>query len=234
MSSLFYLSDLNEDVSEEVKIDAKEGKYTVTKTPRQKSFSNELEDNVDDAHAEHVGVGMSDVHLNNALTNTTGAFRESRKIRGEAKKHDVLSRGALSQNDDYDDDVDEIPNWVPFKESTPVFVDGSDGPYTMTPPYTTHSTSTSTATTLKQSTRKRAPKRKPVHIPPSTMTNKSSADPTEATLLVDNVGAVSMEMLKTDGVTTLQDAFEEQVGSLVEKNPKSKKQSYRIKGTVCL
>lgn len=228
-------------MSEEVKLEEKEAKDAVTKIPRPKIFSNELEENVDDAHAEHVGVShSSDIQPNNVLTDTTGPFRESRKIRGEAKKHDVSFHGASSQNDDYDDDIDEmgsvpteIPNWVPYEENTPMFVDGSPGPYTLTPTYTTHSTSTSTATPLKQSTKKRVTKRKPVHTQSYTTTNKSSPDPTEATSLVED-GAVSMEMLKTDGVTSLQDAFEEHVGELVEKNPNSKKakQSYEIKGMI--
>ncbi|MCI4393916.1 hypothetical protein PGIGA_G00162920 [Pangasianodon gigas] len=254
--------DLNEDVSEEeqVKVEETEAKDAVTKIPRQKSFSDELEENVDDAHVEHIGVshGISP-QLNEFLTPTTGSFREIRKIRGGAKNQEVPFHGALPQDDV--DEVDElvsvptgIPNWITVEKYTPMLFDnGPHGPHTLAPTYTTHSFSTSTGTTLTRYTKKRAPKRKPVLAQSSTTTatvNKNEVthfsqmasqtpdDPTEAkivepsTPLVEDVGAVSMEMLKTNGAATLQAASEEHVGGLVETRPNSKKikQSHGIKG----
>lgn len=214
-------------------------KDAVTKIPEQKSFSNELEEHVDDAHVESVGVSHSfKTEPNNDLAATTGSFRESRKIRGEAKNCGVPSHGALPQNgvNEVDELVPGPTNWVPVEEYAPMLSDGGPhGSYTPTPTPTTHSISTSTGTTLKRPTKKRAPKRKPILAQPPT-TTATSADISEAMSLVEDVGAGSMEILKTDAATTSRAASEEHVGGLVEKKPNSKKikQSYGIKGTACL
>lgn len=237
-----------------------EAKDAVTKIPTQQSLLNELDENVDDAH-EHMGVSHSiNPQLNEVLTDTTGSFREIRKVRGGAKNQEVPFHGAVPQDDDIDV-IDElvsvptgVPNWITVEKHTVMLSDdGPHGPHTLAPTYTTHSISTSTGTTLRQSTKKRAPKRKPVVAQSSTKTatvnkrkvahfsqvaTRTPDDPAEAkmaefsTPLVEGVGAVSMEMLKTDGA-----ASEDHVGGdLSDNRPDSKKikQSHGIKGTVCL
>lgn len=224
------------DVSEEEQVEMDAGD-AVTKIPRQKPFSNELEEK---AHTEHVEVSRSiNPQLNEVLTSTTGYFREIRKVRGEAKNQEPPFHGVVPK--DNDDEVEElvsvptaIPNWITVEKYTPMlFDDGPHGPHSLAPTYTTHSISTPTGNMLKQSTKKRAPKRKPV-LAQSPTTTTTSADPTAATPLVED--AVSMEMLKPEGATTLQAASEEHVGGVVENKPNSKKimQSHGIEGAVCL
>ncbi|MCJ8748123.1 hypothetical protein PDJAM_G00161410 [Pangasius djambal] len=248
--------DLNEDVSEEeqVKVEETEATDAVTKIPGQKSFSNELEENVDDAHVEHIGVSHSiSPQLNEILTVTTGSFGEIRKIRGGAKNQEVPFQDDLDEAEELVSVPTGIPNWITVGKYTPMLFDnGPHGPHTLAPTYTTHS-STSTGTTLTRYTKKRAPKRKPVFAQSSTttatvnknefthfskMASQTPEDPTEAkiaeppTPLVEGVGVVSMEMLKTDGAATLQAASKEHVRGLVEDRPNSKKikQSHGIKG----
>lgn len=177
--------------------------------------------------------------INDVLAATAGTFRESRKIRGEAKHRKVAVHGALPQADP--EEVEElvsapteIPNWMTLEKYAPVlFDDGPHGAHTLAPTYTTHSFSTSTGTTPTQSTKKRSPKRKPILTQPSTTTSTSD-EPTKATPLVENFAGVSMEILKTDGATLFQAASEEHVGGLVEKKPNLKKikQSQGLEGTV--
>lgn len=225
---------------EQAKVRKTEVKDPVTKATKQKSISNDLEENVDDAD---MGVSHSiNPQLNEVLTLTTGSFRESRRIRGGAKNQEVPFQDALPL-----DDVEEIlsattgkPNWVTVEEYTPMMFD--DEPHdTLAPTYHTQSISTSSGTTVTYSTKKRAPKRKPVLTQPSSSTTANVSKnevtrfsrvdtlPTELmmaeppTPLVEDVGPVSMD---TDGSSE----------ELVENRPNSKKikQSHRMKGTVHL
>lgn len=241
-----FLQDLNEDESKEEQVEI-EAKDAVTKIPTQQSFSNER----DEAH-EHMGVNNSlNPEVNEVLTDATGSFREIRKVRGGTKNQEVPFHGALFQ-DEEEDVVDElvsvptgIPNWITVDKDTLMSDDdGPHGPYTVAPTYTTRSISTATGTAVKESSKKRATKRKPVLtelFTKTTTVNKNASqvatrtpdDPAEAkmvdfsTSLVDD--AVSMEGLKTDGA-----ASESHGGGLSENGPDSKKmeQYNGIKGTV--
>ncbi|KAK3530579.1 hypothetical protein QTP86_027857 [Hemibagrus guttatus] len=230
--------DLNEVMTEEerVKVEKTEVKDPVTKIPKQKSISYDLEENID-----RVDMGVShsiNPQLNEVLTVNTGSFRENRRIRGGAKNQKVPFPDALPL-----DDVEEIlsaptekPNWVTVEAYAPMMFD--DEPHdTLAPTYPTHSISTSSGTTVTQSTKKRVPKRKPVLTQSSSTTTANvsknevthfsqvdtrTTEPMMAeppTLLVEDVGPVSMD---TDS------ASEE----LAENRPNSKKikQSHRIKG----
>lgn len=212
-----------------------EARDAVTETSRQKNVLNEMDDKGDKIHVKHAGVGDGiDRQLNEVLAATTGSLREIRKIRGEAKNQEAPFHGDPRQVD-----VDEwvsvptgIPNWTTVEKYTTMF---DDGPHTLLPAYTIHST----RTTLKQSIKKKAPKRKPVLAQPSATTT-TTAGPTKATPLVEDIGAVSVEMLKDDGVPTFPPASEKLLDSLVESRPNSEKMKQSdeitgtVKGTVCL
>lgn len=227
----------------------------VTKFPIKTSFSNELEGNGEDVHVEHMGVSHSiNPQLNEIPTVTTGSFREIRKIRGGAKNQEEPFPGALPQDDVDDEETDElvsvpteIPSWISVEKYTPMF---DDGPHTLAPTHTTHSTSTSTVTTRTQSTKKRALKRKQSTATAAVKKNElthftqvstqTPDEPAEAKMaepsapLVEDVGAVSMEMLKIDGALTLPAASGEHVGGLAENRTNSTKRTHGIKGTVRL
>lgn len=224
---------------EQVKIEKAEAKDAVTKIPKQKTISNDLEENVKD-DVEDIRVSHKiNPQMNEVLTATTGPFRESRRIRGGAKNQKVPFLGAVPL-----DDVERVsaptgkPNWETVNKYTPMY---DDEPHdSLAPTYTTVSIFTSSGTT--KSTKKRVAKRKPVLTQSSTTTVNGTknevphfsqvatqnpdhpSEPMKAeppTPLLEDVGPVSVE---TD------DASEE----LAENRPNSKKiqQSLRIKGTV--
>ncbi|GAA6091944.1 uncharacterized protein zgc:66455 isoform X1 [Tachysurus ichikawai] len=230
--------DVNKDVSEkeQVKIEKAEAKDAVTKIPKQKTISNDLEENVKD-DVEDIRVSHKiNPQMNEVLTATTGPFRESRRIRGGAKNQKVPFLGAVPL-----DDVERVsaptgkPNWETVNKYTPMY---DDEPHdSLAPTYTTVSIFTSSGTT--KSTKKRVAKRKPVLTQSSTTTVNGTknevphfsqvatqnpdhpSEPMKAeppTPLLEDVGPVSVE---TD------DASEE----LAENRPNSKKiqQSLRIK-----
>lgn len=205
-----------------------EARDAVTEISRQKNVLNEMEEKVDKTHVKHAGVrDVIDRQLNEVLAATTGSFREIRKIRGEAKNQEAPFHGDSRQEDvaEWVSLPTGIPNWTTVEKYTTMF---DDGPHTLVPAYTIHSI----RTTLKQSTKKRAPKRKTQ----LSATTTTTAGPTKATPLVEDIGAVSVEMLKNDGVPTFPPASEKLLDSLVESKPNSEKmkQSHEIKGTVCL
>ncbi|XP_017313604.1 uncharacterized protein zgc:66455 isoform X2 [Ictalurus punctatus] len=240
---------LNEDISEDQGVEM-EADDAVTKFPIKTSFSNELEGNGEDVHVEHTGVSHSiNPQLNEIPTVTTGSFREIRKIRGGAKNQEEPFPGALPQDDVDDEETDElvsvpteIPSWISVEKYTPMF---DDGPHTLAPTHTTHSTSTSTVTTRTQSTKKRALKRKQSTATAAVKKNElthftqvstqTPDEPAEAKMaepsapLVEDVGAVSMEMLKIDGALTLPAASGEHVGGLVENRTNGTKRTHGIK-----
>ncbi|KAI5625923.1 hypothetical protein C0J50_14477 [Silurus asotus] len=207
--------DINEDISPDLKNKETEDKDSATKIPKEKSFSNELEENVG-VYTKHVEVSDISPPLNEILTVTTGSFKEIRKIRGETKDQEPF-HSTLLQDDE--DEVENqlvsvptgIPNWITVKQLFDHEPQAS----------TTQSTSTSTT---KQSTRTRAPKRKLS----TTMASMNKTDVINFSHLatpdvpkvtktptpsIEDIRAVSKEMLD----------YEEHAGGLAKNKTNSKK-----------
>ncbi|KAM9454706.1 uncharacterized protein Hap1MRO34_020497 [Clarias gariepinus] len=212
--------DQFEMMSEKDQVPSKEteDKDAVNQIPIHENISNDLDENAEDVHTEHVEANHSIIpQVNKSFTVNAGSFGESRKIRGqEANNQDVPFNGELAEEEEEEDD-EELVNWITMEQYTPVWFDGPHGPHNPAPTHTAHTISTSADTTLTRSTKKRVRKRKPglgqsfptkatmkknevAHL--NQVASSSSEDPTEDMMAEQTV---SIDILKSDDDTTLQE-----------------------------